>query len=1311
MTLSLEYPSGGGGEGGDDPVDPTSLDYKIANRLQLTDAPTIYIDLPDIGTKSLDNYLYKIGGKGTKEDDAPYRRASIKVVATDDTTSPHYMESFEVDADHLEIKARGNSTSLQGVTDAKRAYRLKFAKKDKTTGIDYKHDMTNAGYSKRNWTLLANVFDHSLIRNAVTCELGKIVGMPFNPTYKFVDLVINNEYRGTYQVSDHCEADKNRININEDTGWYVEFQGRTDMTDFPMCFADGGLIMNISNPEPAYTGTETNRADSAAVENVLINEVKNWFKTEWASGFAQGFTSPTTGWRAYNDEETLMKFWLMTEITGDYDGLMTVKAYREADGKLCWGPIWDKDLAYGNYSSMSAADGNLVKDLSGNGSSVQGYFINNFAKDPAFMAKVKAKMDELVAGGLKTTLCEKIDELATIVAQTEALNEERWGFTRVSGGVEQYHGGVSGYDKYAAYIAQLKDWINARVDYVQTQINALYTAANTPEEFEYDVTTTSSESISNKMDKLVNVTMKNRTFTANAWNTISLPFSVTETQLTSIFGEGYELKEFSGIDETDNTKLLFTTPEDNAIQAGIPYLIKPTQAVVTSPVFNGVTIAATAKGWKDSFYYGGEKVAFDNGNYEFISHLVIDYAADRKAIGADATLTNTNNQEKNIGSQAFIRILNSAPVPTIVFPSDVEPVVRTQLTNLPTIYIDTKDGAEIQPSTGDYVQAAIQVIDDPTTGHLTSFTESEEYLQIRGRGKAEWKVANGKKSYRLKFAKQHKYDLTGAGYTKRNWILAANAADESMIKNALTKKLGDAVGLPFTPNTCFVDLVVNGKYLGTYTAMDYVEADRENGTSKRVNADEKTGRLIEMMNESGVDTSGDVYVAGTNYTRPWVIVKNPEPDYKKTDTDEVKNAAISAVTNPVQTFIDNLWKSPETYVDKTTLVNWYIASEILGGTTTLSSVYAYKDVEDTQLKFGPLWGSELAWQNSAMTDDDNNGTKNGLIVNSAAESALRNLLQSLWNKSWFTSLVASRWLVVKNGLADALKTEADKLKSTISNSWTKNYTTTESDGAGWTATGTLEDDVNTIKTYIDNRIAYLDKKFLLAASDLEYDVTLEDALTAYAGFNNRTVNVTLKNRGTIWGGEWNSICLPFSLTNEQLIAVFDEGYELKSFKSVTEGETYNTFNFNDTQTTLDAGVPYIIKPQADVTNLTFNNVTLNLSLDNSVVEKNTFKFTGTLQPYKMADDGTDWFIGRNNKAYKSNGTLHACRAYFTMPSTQAAAKAFMFGNLITSIDNIVINDNSLENVKIYNLNGQVVGNSWNAVPQGIYIVNGKKVIK
>ena len=1308
--------SGDGGEGGDDP-DPSTMtmQQKIAARMQLSNAPTVYITLPDKGDTSLDDYLYKKGGEGQKYDEAPYRRASIKVVATDDTTSPHYMESFEEDADHLEIKVRGNSTSMSqytghGRSEAKRPYRLKFAKKDKTTGQNFKHDMINGGYSKRNWTLLANAFDHSLIRNALTCELGKIVGMPFNPGYKFVDLVINDDYRGTYQVSDHCEIDADRININEDTGWYVEFQGKTQMCDYPMFFAEQGLIMNINNPEPAYAGTETTRADSAAVEQPIIDEVKEWFQNSWQKGFASGFTSPTTGWRAYNDEESLMKFWIITEITGDYDGLMSVKAYREADGKLCWGPVWDKDLAYGNYSSMASANTTLVANMSGNASSIDDYFANNFAKDPAFMAKVKAKMDELVAGGLKTTLCEKIDELATIVAQTEALNEEKWGLNGPGTGMEQYHGGVSGYDKYAAYIAQLKDWINARVDYVQTQINALYTAANTPEEFEYNVTEVTSKQLNDKVDKLANVTMKNRSFTKGVWNTISLPFSVDETQLKTIFGDNYELKEFSGLDETDNTKMLFTTPADNAIQTSVPYLIKPSIDVVNNPTFNNVIINAKIIDWKDSFFYGGEKVVF--GNYEFVAHLVNAYAANRKAIGTDTSLTDNDGSILSNGSQAFIRILNSAPVPTIVFPSDVEPVVRTQLTNLPTIYIDTKDGAAIQPSTGDYVQAAIEVID--ANNNLTPFTESEEYLQVRGRGKAEWSDADGKKSYRLKFAKKHKYDLTGAGYSKRNWILAANAVDESMIKNAMTTALGKYVGMPFSPNVMFVDLVINGEYMGTYTAMDYVEADREDGTSKRVDADEKTGWLIELMNEDGVDKTGDVYVAGTNYTSPWVVIKNPEPSYDEaTATPEEIATAKNAVTTPVQTFIDNLWISPETYVDKTTLVNWYIASEILGGTTTLSSVYAYKDAEDTQLKFGPLWGSELAWQSSAMTDLYDDETKLGLVVNSSEESALRNLLQSLWSESWFKNAVLARWYEVRAGLKDYLWSNVEDAQLWITQSWTKNYAAKADGGAGWTHTNELEDNVNAIKQYIVDRIAYLDKKFGLMTPNIEYDVTLANAMTEYSVYNGLPVNVTLKNRGTITSAYFNAITFPFSLTDTQLKDVFGDGYDLERFSHITfEGEKLIEFNFTNVSTA-EAGVPYLIKPVNNVTELTFNGVVFDASKEKSV-EQAEYYYCATLQPQFFEVDKTHLFISTNNqfKRLTKSGTLHGARAYFTIPEA-SYSKQFIMGGFddITGIENVVINTEGENNKNVYNLSGQLVGTSLKNLPKGVYVVNGKKIVR
>lgn len=213
----------GGGSGGESGStdDPTSLSYKIKNKLQLTDVPTLYLTIPDV--TDLDKDLVKNRQTG----EALYHKASIDVVDKNNT-----LEEFS--DDKLDIKVRGNSTA----DPSKRAYRLKFGKdeKDKVTGElikTHKHDLMGGGYAKRNWALLANCFDHSLIRNALTCELGKIIGMPFNPGYCFVDLVINGDYRGTYQVTDHPEVGSHRIDIDEDKDWYIEFQGRSDMLDEP----------------------------------------------------------------------------------------------------------------------------------------------------------------------------------------------------------------------------------------------------------------------------------------------------------------------------------------------------------------------------------------------------------------------------------------------------------------------------------------------------------------------------------------------------------------------------------------------------------------------------------------------------------------------------------------------------------------------------------------------------------------------------------------------------------------------------------------------------------------------------------------------------------------------------------------------------------------------------------------------------------------------------------------------------------------------------------------------------------------------
>lgn len=1357
--------SGGSGEGGDDP-DPTTLAGKIALRMQLTDAPTIYIDLPDIGNSTLGEYLYKKSGKGAKYDDAPYRRASIKVVATDDTTSPHYMESFEEDADHLEIKVRGNSTALEGSnnTQGKRAYRLKFAKKDKTTGKNFKHDMINGGYSKRNWALLANVMDHSMLRNAVTCELGKIVGMPFNPGYKFVDLVINNDYRGTYQITDHPEVDGDRININEDTGWYVEFQGQTNMCDFPM-FVSSPYFINIKNPEPAYTGTETTRADSLVAENVIKEPVTAWFgQNGWQKGFGKNFTNPTLGWRAYNDEETLMNWWIVTEITGDYDGMMTVKAYREADGKLHWGPVWDKDLAYGNYngSNMGTATGSLVKDCSNSTAYMKSIF-EKFAADPEFMLKVKTKMDALVAAGLKTTLCNNIDELATNIAGTEALNYGKWGYTSPQAGVdEQYHAGVAGYDNYAAYITQLKNWINDRVDYVQTQFTSLSNTANEVQDgtVVYDVTKTSNENanLTNGIykeantDKYINVTLTGRSFAANEWSAISLPFSVDETQMKTIFGTSYDIKTFTGVSD-DGTKMIFETPDDKSVKAGMPYIIKPSQAVADNTTFNKV-IFSCYEYWNSTVKPDGESITF--GDYTLTSKIYKGTISGKKLIGTDGkTLSASGENSEYNGSIVYVTVAEGASAPTIQFGRDV----RTQLTTLPTIYVDTQDKAEVQPSSGEWVAAGIQVID--AKGNLKPFTQEigltaagKNILQIRGRGTTSW-TNTDKKSYRLQFGKDdkdesgnvttsYKHNLLvnedGEGVVKkRNWVLLANSGDKTLVRNALTKEIGDAVGLPFTPGYRFVDLVLNGTYVGTYQVTEFLEAD-----ANRVNIDEDNGLLIQMTGSADADLTNDHVISGTDYTKPYLTIKNPEIKAKN------QTAWNAAFNTDVYNF-DGMWAANDgTGLNKESLVNWYIASEIIGDYEALSSIYAFKDVNATELSFGPLWGTETAYDNSTsinmtsaglMNDLNDNTTHTGLMTQAGKESAWKTKIEGLWAQPWFANAVRLRWNTLYNNgaltttLKDRVTTLAGIVNATdetfTTSSQAKNYTSAADGGAGWTIAGqgitdysksvaneaTFTSEVERLQGYFDTRLPYLDKKFKAMDNTVEYDVTRSDALTYYAPYNTLTTNVTLKNRGTITSSYWNPIAFPFSATEAQMQGVFGDNFELEQFSNVeSQGDKVSVLRFTAVSTkAVTAGTPYLIKPVADV-NLDekiFSGVTFNSSEECSTTPSSSYSYVALLQPQTFSADKTHLFVGKNNTfvRLKGSATLTGARAYFTIPEA-AYSKQFTFGGFddVTGISNVIIQTDA-DNSKIYNLNGQMVGTNWNTLPQGVYIVNGKKIVK
>lgn len=631
----------GGGSGGESGStdDPTSLTYKIKNKLQLTDVPTLYIDIEGVG--STDTDLDKALFKNRQTGEAPYQvgaTITLKDNGTDKDTK--HLAEF---TDKVDIKVRGNSTA--NPTNGKKAYRLKFPKK-------HKHDLLGLGYEKRNWALLANVFDHSMIRNALSYHLEKEVGLDFCPGYKFVDLVINGNYRGTYQICDHVETGTNRVDVDEDAGWMVEFQGRGDMLDQPLCFNQDGLQMNIKNPEPA---DETNAEEVAT----FIAPFQEWFTKTWSPQWkATDAYGANSGWRSVNDEESLMKFWIATELTGDYDGWMTVKAYKEADeAKLHYGPVWDKDLAYGNYGGEQSAK--LVSN-NGNGSSLVTFLNESLLKDPIFTKKLKAKLDQLLRDGLYEKMCAKIDDLAAIVAQTEKLSNTK--FPRSSKVGEE----TNNCETYAETITPLKDYLKTRFETVQSLLNKLCEAANAKiEKVTYEPgnawwsTGLAGYDFGNgNMNRLTDAQVDNRTYKANEWNSFCLPFDVSMDQMKTVFGNDVEVVNHVGMD-TDAKTMLFAPVSETMLYAGEPYLVKFSGSDVVNPTFTDVIITQTAN---QATKYNGKGVSFD-GKHTFYGTLFLgyniktstDYLFSKDVYSSASSLAQATSNTEN-GARAFIRV-------------------------------------------------------------------------------------------------------------------------------------------------------------------------------------------------------------------------------------------------------------------------------------------------------------------------------------------------------------------------------------------------------------------------------------------------------------------------------------------------------------------------------------------------------------------------------------------------------------------------------------------------------------------------------
>lgn len=194
---------------------------------------------------------------------------------------------------------------------------------------------------------------------------------------------------------------------------------------------------------------------------------------------------------------------------------------------------------------------------------------------------------------------------------------------------------------------------------------------------------------------------------------------------------------------------------------------------------------------------------------------------------------------------------------------------------------------------------------------------------------------------------------------------------------------------------------------------------------------------------------------------------------------------------------------------------------------------------------------------------------------------------------------------------------------------------------------------------------------------------------------------------TLVANKWNTLCVPFAISEEEIKANFGKGTLVEKLDAVNG----NTVNFADA-TSIEAGMPYLIKPTVAGTTYTFYGK--EVSADAPKTEGNadvTFQGiysptditkNGTVKAAGVTEDGKVLFVNPDSKT-------KAFRCFFTISGNASITPAMLkisIKGVETAINSIVMGNNNAADNAVYNLQGQRV--NGNSLTKGIYIKNGKK---
>lgn len=376
----------------------------------------------------------------------------------------------DLDADIMIISDEGKTIMEQpGTTRLRGNASMDFPKKPYRIKFEKKQNVLDAPAKAKKWTLISNYGDKTLMRNLLAFDISKRVGLEYTPYGRLVDVIFNGEYKGTYQLCDQVEVNKNRVNVEEMDEKCVSGEELT-----------GGYLVEID----AYAEGEDNYFYSSRRNPVTIKYpdsdeilkeqtkyITDHFNKMEAALFSSNYMSETDGYRKYLDLHSFLQHFIVGELSGNTDTYWSVNMYkRRGDDKFYVGPCWDFDIAFENdyrtYPINNKSDYIYRSggSLAGNMKTFVDRIIVNDAKAKQELASLWTELRSSGAISVEA-LTDFINSKKDEVYDSQKLNFYRWDI------LNQYvHMNPKTYGSFTAEVNNIIDYIKGRVAWMDKKL-------------------------------------------------------------------------------------------------------------------------------------------------------------------------------------------------------------------------------------------------------------------------------------------------------------------------------------------------------------------------------------------------------------------------------------------------------------------------------------------------------------------------------------------------------------------------------------------------------------------------------------------------------------------------------------------------------------------------------------------------------------------------------------------------------------------------------------------------------------------------